>query len=40
MARHKFTRADRIRGIEGALRSRKTPAHLKAGLRKALKKLK
>jgi len=39
MARHKLTKAERIKGIKKALKSRKTPKQLKPGLRKYLKKL-
>ena len=39
MARHKMTMAQRIKGARAAIASRKTPANLKKGLRKYLRKL-
>lgn len=39
MARHKLTKAERIKGLRKAIHSKKTPAHLKAGLREYLKRL-
>ncbi len=39
MARHRFTKAQRIAGMKALLRSRKVGAAQKAGIRKALKKL-
>jgi hypothetical protein len=40
MPRHKFTKAERIRGIEKALASKKTPARFRPALRKTLARLK
>ncbi len=39
MPRHKLTVEERLRGIERALRSRRTPKHLKAGLEHYRRKL-
>ena len=40
MARHRFTREEQIRGMEKALKSRRTPRQLLPALRKRLAKLK
>lgn len=39
MPRHKLTVQERLRGTERALRSRRTPKHLKPGLRRYRKQL-
>ncbi len=39
MPRHKLTTEERLRGTERALRSRRTPKHLRAGLKRYRKKL-
>jgi len=39
MARHKLTLSERKKGARKALKSKKIPASLKAGLRKWLKKV-
>lgn len=39
MARHRLTREERIRGIRAALRSPRTPRHLKRALRRVLARL-
>jgi hypothetical protein len=38
--RHRLTLQERIRGIERALKSRRTPSHLKPGLEVHLRELK
>jgi len=40
MGKHRLGRKEMIRGVEAALRSRKTPSHLKHTLRRRLRELK